>query len=194
MTRIPRTFVAPAVWLAVGLAAAYPAAVLGGRLFPPGPATPLSPPAWPWAGRPLPSGWGAPDGASVAQGRLAEDRWAWASSPAPRGPRRQRHARATLCGWPARAAAGWSLEEWADTPAGPLTLFAGGTRLPRPLWAGLALDGAVLGAAGWALVHGPGLARRTLRARAGLCPACGDPRTGLPAAMACPNCGADGAR
>lgn len=64
-------------------------------------------------------------------------------------------------------------------------------RLPvSPMWAGVAVDTAFYGAAGWCMAFGPGVVRRHLRRRRRACPGCGYDVRGL---GGCPECGPGGA-
>jgi len=59
----------------------------------------------------------------------------------------------------------------------------------RPVWAGLALDAAVYGAAWWMVLFGIAGARRWSRRKRGQCATCAYELRGLPAGTPCPECG-----
>jgi hypothetical protein len=69
--------------------------------------------------------------------------------------------------------------------------FVLGTRfLPlRPIWPGFAMNSIFYAAILWGLLLGPGMVKRTLRRRRGLCPACAYPTWGGGTSPVCTECG-----
>jgi hypothetical protein len=59
----------------------------------------------------------------------------------------------------------------------------------RPIWAGLILNTALHASLWWLVLFGPGITRRALRRRRGLCPRCAYDLHALPLASPCPECG-----